>query len=148
MRRIFTYLIIALIAVVMFSGCKRQHNKELDAVYRMAFTSPDQALVMLDSIDGDKLQDCDRAKYSLLYYMAQDKSGLDVDNDSLIRIARDWYDKHPEDSLYALCLYYSGKCLLLQDSLAQAKVCMEKAYSISDSIGDHYTRYLALDKII
>lgn len=132
----------------MFSGCKRQHNKELDAVYRMAFTSPDQALVMLDSIDGDKLQDCDKAKYSLLYYMAQDKSGLDVDNDSLIRIARDWYDKHPEDSLYALCLYYSGKCLLLQDSLAQAKVCMEKAYSISDSIGDHYTRYLALDKII
>lgn len=132
----------------MFSGCKRHHNKELDADYRMAFTSPDQALVMLDSIDGDKLQDCDRAKYSLLYYMAQDKSGLDVDNDSLIRIARDWYDKHPEDSLYALCMYYSGKCLLLQDSLAQAKVCMEKAYFISDSIGDYYTRYLALDKII
>ena len=79
----------------MFSGCKRHHNKELDADYRMAFTSPDQALVMLDSIDSDKLQDCDRAKYYLLYYMAQDKSGLDVDNDSLIRIARDWYDKHP-----------------------------------------------------
>lgn len=48
--------------------------------------------------------------------MAQDKSGIDVDNDSLLRNAYNWYNGKPADSLYAKCEYYMGKYYALNDS--------------------------------
>lgn len=37
------------------------------------------------------LSDLDMAMYSLAYTMAQDKTGIDIDNDSLIRTAYTYY---------------------------------------------------------
>ena len=73
---------------------------------------------------------------------------MDVDNDSLIRIAYDWYEGHQEDSLYASSLYYMGTCFLLNDSMEQAKSCLEKSYSISDSLHNMNLKCLALDKLL
>ena len=116
--------------------------------YMLAESNPDSALAVLNHIDQVKLSEREMAKYALTYYMAQDKSGLDVDNDSLIRIAYDWYGKHQDDSLYAPSLYYMGKYFLLNDSMEQAKACLEKSYSISDSLHNLSLKCLALDKLI
>ena len=129
-------------------SCHQSHKRELDLAYTLAESKPDSALAFLNHINQGKLSDKDMAKYALIYYMSQDKSGLDVDNDSLIRIAYDWYGKHQADSLYASSLYYMGKYFLLNDSMEQAKACLEKSYSISDSLHNMNFKCLALDKLI
>lgn len=115
----------------------------------MAGTNPDSALSLLNHIDQGQLVEEEMAKYALSYYMAQDKSGLDVDdNDSLIRTAFNWYSKHQEDTLYATSLYYMGKCFMLNDSMEQAAACMERSYAISNSLQNMNVKCLALDKLI
>ena len=54
---------------------------------------------------------------------AQGKSGLDVDNDSLLRTAYTYYSAKPNDSLYAKCQYYMGKYYMLNDSSEKALPC-------------------------
>lgn len=46
------------------------------------------------------------ARYALVYTIAQDKSRLDVDNNSLLRTAYTYYNNQENDSLYAKCEYY------------------------------------------
>ncbi len=148
MRRTILYVVLAFIVAPIFVSCYQSHKKELDLVYALAESKPDSALALMKHIDQGKLSEEDMAKYALVYYMAQDKSGLDVDNDSLIHIAYDWYAEHQEDSLYASSLYYMGKCFMLSDSMELAKACLEKSYSISDSLHNMNVKCLALDKLI
>ena len=148
MRRSISFTILFFVMLSVLVSCYQSHKRELDLAYTLAESKPDSALAFLNRINHGKLSDKDMAKYALIYYMAQDKSGLDVDNDSLIRIAYDWYGEHQDDSLYASSLYYMGKCFLLNDSMEQAKACLEKSYSISDSLHNLSLKCLALDKLI
>lgn len=148
MRRATFYVIWAFMMASVFVSCHQSHKKELDLAYVLAKSKPDSALAFLNHLDQGKLSEREMAKYALTYCMAQDKSGLDVDNDSLIRIAYDWYGEHQDDSLYASSLYYMGKYFLLNDSMEQAKACLEKSYSISDSLHNMSLKCLALDKLI
>ena len=148
MRRSISFTILFFVMLSVLVSCYQSHKRELDLAYTLAESKPDSALAFLNRINQGKLSDEDMAKYALIYYMAQDKSGLDVDNDSLIRIAYDWYGEHQDDSLYASSLYYMGKCFLLNDSMEQAKACLEKSYSISDSLHNMNLKCLALDKLI
>ena len=148
MRRSISFTILFFVMLSVLVSCYQSHKRELDLAYTLAESKPDSALAFLNRINQGKLSDEDMAKYALIYYMAQDKSGLDVDNDSLIRIAYDWYGEHQADSLYASSLYYMGKYFLLNDSMEQAKSCLEKSYSISDSLHNMNLKCLALDKLI
>ena len=148
MRRSISFTILFFMMLSVLVSCYQSHKRELDLAYTLAESKPDSALAFLNRINQGKLSDEDMAKYALTYYMAQDKSGLDVDNDSLIRIAYDWYEDHQDDSLYASSLYYMGKYYLLNDSMEQAKACLEKSYSISDSLHNLSLKCLALDKLI
>lgn len=148
MRRSISFTILFFMMLSVLVSCYQSHKRELDLAYTLAESKPDSALVFLNRINQAKLSDEDMAKYALIYYMAQDKSGLDVDNDSLIRIAYDWYGEHQDDSLYASSLYYMGKYFLLNDSMEQAKACLNLSYSISDSLHHLNVKCLALDKLI
>ena len=148
MRRSISFTILFFVMLSVLVSCYQSHKRELDLAYTLAESKPDSALAFLNRINQGKLSDKDMAKYALIYYMAQDKSGLDVDNDSLIRIAYDWYGEHQDDSLYASSLYYMGKYFLLNDSMEQARACLEKSYSISDSLHNLSLKCLALDKLI
>ena len=83
-------------------------RQTLRSALQMAYADPDSALTMLHTIDRRALPPAEKAYYALTYYLAQNKSGLDVANDSLIRVAYNYYAKLPEDSLYARCMYYMG----------------------------------------
>ena len=113
----------------------------------MVDSLPDSALSLLKKVKYDELSEKDKAEYSLLFTMAQDKSGLDVDNDSLIRIAYDWYQQHQDDSLYAKCLYYMGKYYMLNDSTEQAISLLTQSSQKSSKIGDLKTESMALEKL-
>ena len=113
----------------------------------MVDSLPDSTLALLRKVDCDNLSAKDMAEYSLLFTMAQDKSGLDVDNDSLIRIAYDWFQQHQDDSLYAKCLYYMGKYYMLNDSTEQAISLLTESSEKSKMIGDLKTESIALEKL-
>ena len=102
---------------------------------------------VLNGINQTKLDKAERARYALVYTIAQDKSGLDVDNDSLLRTAYTYYNNREEDSLYAKCEYYMGKYYMLNDSTELAMECLQKAANASEKQGDKYTQCLAMEKL-
>lgn len=85
-------LILLLLAVFLLTGCKETHNKAIDLAYQLSETAPDSALSVLNGVDQAKLGKAEMARYALVYTIAQDKSGLDVDNDSLLRTAYTYYN--------------------------------------------------------
>lgn len=140
------FLFLLALAVILVTGCKETHNKGIDLAYRLAPTAPDSALAILDSIDHAKLGKTEMARYALVYTIAQDKSGLDVDNDSLLRTAYTYYNSRHDDSLYAKCEYYMGKYYMLNDSTELALDCLQKAADVSKQHGDKHTQCMALEK--
>ena len=110
----------------------------------MAEKKPDSALALLKKVDQTKLSEKAVALYSIAYTMAQDKSGIDVDNDSLLRNAYNWYNGKPADSLYAKCEYYMGKYYALNDSSEKALRCFSNSVKAAKRQNDYYTQSLAL----
>lgn len=138
---------LAIVALALMSSCQHKPNAKIAQALLLAEEQPDSALSLLDNIQFKELDKSEQAKYAVIYTMAQDKSGLDVDEDSLIRIAYNWYEKHPEDSIYAKCMYYMGKYYMLNDGTEFAVRCLDLAYKTSEKIGDIHTECLALEKL-
>ena len=147
MKKSFIYFCLLLVISFVFSSCHSDRSRILVSAYSMVDSLPDSTLALLRKVDCDNLSAKDMAEYSLLFTMAQDKSGLDVDNDSLIRIAYDWYQQHQDDSLYAKCLYYMGKYYMLNDSTEQAISLLTESSEKSTKIGDLKTESMALEKL-
>lgn len=139
---IFLFVFVAL----LMTGCKERHNQSIDVAYQLSASAPDSALSVLNDINQKKLSKAEMARYALVYTIAQDKSGLDVDNDSLLRTAYTYYNNREDDSLYAKCEYYMGKYYMLNDSTELAMDCLQKAADVSEKIGDRYTQCMALEK--
>ena len=141
--------VIALLTVLLFVcvGCSERHSEEIDEAYQLAGDHPERALEILGHVNQQGLGDGERARYALVYTLAQDKSGLDVDKDSLLRTAYDYYKDKPGDSLYAKCQYYMGKYYMLNDSSERAKVCLQRSAEMAEKQGDKYTQSLALEKL-
>ena len=139
-------IILLVLAVFLVTGCKETHNKAIDLAYQLTTTAPDSALSVLNGVNQKKLSKAEMARYALVYTIAQDKSGLDVDNDSLLRTAYTYYNNREEDSLYAKCEYYMGKYYMLNDSTELAMDCLQKAADASKRHGDRYTQCMALEK--
>ncbi|SEA47378.1 hypothetical protein SAMN05216455_107210 [Segatella bryantii] len=139
-------IILLVLAVFLVTGCKEKHNKAIDIAYQLTATVPDSSLSVLNGVNQAKLGKAEMARYALVYTIAQDKSGLDVDNDSLLRTAYTYYNNQENDSLYAKCEYYMGKYYMLNDSTELAMDCLQKAADVSEKNGDRYTQCMALEK--
>ena len=139
-----------LLLVIILCGCVGSFEQE-DAVIREAARlmqeQPDSALRVLGNVSRHSLRGDTLARYALIHSIAQDKSGQDVTNDSLLRIAYGYYSRHPEDSLYARSQYYMGKYLCLTEQPDSAYGCLLRAKTASVSDSDYYTAYLATDRM-
>ena len=140
-------IILSVLTAFLVTGCKETHNKAIDIAYQLTATAPDSALSVLNGVDQAKLSKAEMARYALVYTIAQDKSGQDVDNDSLLRTAYTYYNNREQDSLYSKCEYYMGKYYMLNDSTEQANDCLQKAADVAEKQGDKYTQCLALEKL-
>ena len=148
MKRFIPLFLALLVLPFIWSSCSsRKTTTRFQQAYGLLNSAPDSALSLLGEIDKFSLSEKDLAVYSLLYTMAQDKSGLDVDSDSLIGIAHHYFKGREKDSLYAKCQYYMGKYYLLNDSTRMAEECLTQAIRVSKEKGDYYTTYLALDRL-
>ena len=144
MRRIF----LSLFCVFVIMACT--DNRKLEIIHQaegLMQEQPDSALRVLQTINRHSLRGEILARYALIYSIAQDKSGLDVTNDSLLRIAHEYYSRHPEDSLYARSQYYMGLYLCLTEQTDSAYSCLLRARTASEAEKDYYTAYLATDRM-
>ena len=137
---------LLVLAALLVAGCTERHNKSIDSAYQLLTTAPDSSLSILNGVKSSDLSKSERARFALFYTIAQDKSGLDVDNDSLLRNAYTYYNNKVGDSLYAKCEYYMGKYYMLNDSSEQALHCLKKSIDAAEKQGDKYTQCLALEK--
>ena len=136
---LFWLFVIALSACIDNSQQETIHQAEM-----LMQEQPDSALRVLQTINRHSLRGKTLARYALIYSIAQDKSGLDVTNDSLLRIAYEYYSLHPGDSLYARSQYYMGLYYSLVDSTKQAEDCLKTAVRYAKDRKEYYTQYLAL----
>ncbi|MCQ2239854.1 MAG: hypothetical protein MJZ73_11565 [Bacteroidaceae bacterium] len=139
---------VALILLTILISCRNQRvDERMSTAYSLLNSAPDSALSLLSHYNAKDMSGAARAYYSLIYTIAQDKSGLDVDNDSLLSYAYNYYRQHKDDSLYAKCLYYMGKYYFLNDSTKQSVDLLSEANRVAKEQGDLYTQYLALEKL-
>ena len=143
MRKIFDLILVLLIAINLV-GCNDKQGRYISTIIPLAENKPDSALALLKKVDQTKLSEKAVALYSIAYTMAQDKSGIDIDNDSLLRNAYNWYNSKPADSLYAKCEYYMGKYYALNDSSEKALRCFSNSVKAAKRQNDYYTQSLAL----
>lgn len=146
MDRRFYFSVISVL-LLLVTGCNESHNNEMESAYQLTNTNPDSALAVLQTLHHEKFSKKEDAKYALVYTIAQDKSGVDVDNDSLLRTAYTYYNSRPGDSLYAKCEYYMGKYYMLNGSLELAIDCLQKSASTAERQKDKYTMCLAFGKL-
>lgn len=85
------------------------------------WTNPDSALLLLEQIPSPQdLRGADRALYALLLTQARYKSCVLLKNDSLIRIAVDYYEGSREQELLAKSYFYRGCVHMEQKELPEA----------------------------
>lgn len=102
------YIIIWLL---LLTSCTQQHDSyvllaQADSVME---EYPDSALRILESIEPQQLgTQADQAYYALLLTQARDKNYIVQTDDSLIRIAVEYYDSTGEVAMQAKAHYYKG----------------------------------------
>ena len=149
MRSIFrTWLFLLLIFALQACVEKdRQERRVIHQAELLMQEQPDSALHLLQTLHRPSLTGETLARYALIHSIAQDKSGLNVTSDSLLRVAYDYYCRHPEDSLYARSQYYMGKYLWLTEQPDSSYNCLLRAKTVSEADKDYYTAYLATDRM-
>ena len=132
-------LILIVLALFLLSGCFHGSvRSSLNDVESYIMNRPDSALVVLESMDMDIVKsNRDRAHHALLHAMALDKNYIDVDDDSLARIAVDYYSRRGPKKYEARALYYLGIAYYYKGDYNKAILEFTKAEKVvtkSDSL--------------
>lgn len=115
-------LSISLIMFLFGCGNSGQIEQELSTAAKLMRSEPDSSLRIIENIDPDRiLRRSTRAKYALIYSAALDKNYIDMDDDSLIRIAYRYYEKQVcSDSVRFLLNYHYGRIYQNSDDFQEA----------------------------
>ena len=141
MKKLLTFLFIFVAFTV---SCRRPsaYLPELERADSLMFVHPDSALMILTRLDSTaSFRGEERARFALLMTQARSRNYIRPANDSLIRIATDYYGKHgPADKLAWSYVYLSNTNHILgNDSLAIK--CIREAYKISTTCSDTLLLY-------
>lgn len=95
--------------VLVLASCARKKSLDrLEAISEYSDAEPYMARMALDSIDAGALRGESRALYALLTTQTACDSGEDIESDSLISIATDWYGDRRKSCNAAASWYYLG----------------------------------------
>ena len=85
-------------------------HRQLKDIWTYIDDAPDSALQVLEAMPSERfLLPKDRADYALLKSIALDKNYIDVTDDSLARVATEWYDVHGRPERQLRAWYYLGR---------------------------------------
>lgn len=103
------FMFVGILLIFLFSCTSRKENPLLLHADSLMTDYPDSALIMLESIPfPQKLSTGDRALYALLLTQARHKNFIDLDDDSLIKVAVDYYGDKTKCLRAAQAHYYYG----------------------------------------
>ncbi len=143
MSRLF-YIVLSIVAIVAcVTACNpRDALDRIDAAEAVADSLPDSAFSLLHKVDPARLHGWETpARYALAYTAAQIKCGIHVDDDSLIRIAVDYY--RPDSTVeHMRSLYYLAQICQNANKLPAAAKHYTDAEKIALHLNDHF--YLGL----
>jgi len=145
MRTSLSNIVLYVIALITISCNYDHYQEDIDLAFEKCDSAPDSALAILNAIHKEDLSGKILPAYCLAYTMAQDKSGMDVDNDSLIRIAYLAYAEVPQSQYYSRSQYYMGKYYALNDSIEKALSCFSNAKENACTLQD--TAYQCLSML-
>ncbi len=132
---------VTIIGSVFFIGCTdygNLHNRMALAEFQIP-SSPDSALTTIMSIDRRLLKTSkDNALYALIYSQALDKNYIDVANDSLTRIAADFFNEYGPAQKRILANYYHGRVLRNSGEYIKAMLAFLDAEQDIQKTGDNY----------
>ncbi|WP_455589306.1 tetratricopeptide repeat protein [Bacteroides rodentium] len=124
MRYLFLAFSFFLAASVLCQSCKEETTAArpmLVAADSMMWSNPDSALLVLEQIPASReLQGEERALYALLLTQARYKSCVPLENDSLIRIAVNYYKGGREKERLAQAYFYWGCVYVENEELPKA----------------------------
>lgn len=139
-RLLFCFWVLTLLSSC--SGGKIVRDA-LDKAEKSMQISPEQSLVILQSIPQTKITDTrQRARYALLMSQALDKNYIDIDSDSLTRKAVEYYDCTRDRKSRMLAYYYNGLVMSNAHRYTESAISFEKAIIEASLLSDYL--YLGL----
>jgi tetratricopeptide (TPR) repeat protein len=114
---------ISLCAVMMLLvSCTQwsdsENNRMMQQARLLVELSPDNALMLLDSINTVLFSEKEKAEHILLRVQARDNAGLNLSTDIEIFQARDYFMKKKDWEKAALACFYSGRVVDEKDNIA------------------------------
>ena len=139
MNKIPTILLFLGLLLLMACNDPKHVTDTLHRAEALMNEHPDSALTLLQSVSPDEMgQNSTRALHALLYTQAQDKNYIDETNDSLIRIAVDYYRNTDDVRHQFLSYYYQGRVHFNTKDYLNATSCYMEAEQLADAVGDDY----------
>lgn len=141
MRTLHTIL-FTLLLLLTLSACKNQQVEAmLDQAESIMQERPVEALSVLRTIDATRLHArSQEARYAMLYTQAQYKNYIDTRNDSLIRIAYDYYvtDLQGTDHDRMLSALMLGHIQKYRGQLNEAMFTFQRALAFGNNTDDYF----------
>ena len=132
-------VIYTLLLATLCMGCGgRLSMRELERLEARINDAPDSVLRVLTAADMPRWGER-RALYALLTVQAQDKSGLDVADDSIIRVATRYYDRKGLPLRRLQAFYYHGRVYANAGLSHEAMTAYTRAEEFVDEVDAPYS---------
>ena len=139
MRNLLSVLYALLFGAALTVSCG-QAGRSLNEVERTVNDYPDSALIALRAIRPHTPRL--KAQHALLTSRALDKAYIDIEEDSIARIAVDWYRHRRPLSKRMMAWYYLGRVQMNGGNYSSAIISLMEAESLAERIHDNH--YLGL----
>ena len=134
-----------ILAIVLAVSCRSETASILDRAEALLSDRPDSALALIESIPRDELKtNRTMARYALLKSWALDKNYIDVDVDSLTRVAVDYYSTRKNKRYRMLAWYYHALVQMDAQAYTSSIVAFEEAEQMAKELDDMYQLGLIL----
>ena len=141
MKRISLLYSLIISLCLLISSCNHGSvtTSILSEAEKVMTEYPDSALKLLQSIPNPEgLTGQAQADYALLYSQALDKNYIDTANDSLIKVAVNYYQDRSDTKARFYAYYYLGRVHVNGNRLDQATLAFMNAEQEVEALGDDY----------
>ena len=133
-RNLLIFLVVCLIS------CHQTTDRQFDQIEQELSFQPDSAYTRLSAIASKDLRPASRrARYALLMSLAMDKSYIDTDDDSLVQVAVNYYQRFGNEREKMLAYYSLGRVQRNAGKNTEAIITFLHTKDLAESISDlHY----------